>query len=135
MKYILSIFFIFPLFSQNFSFEKVNSNSEASFRGLDVISKKIAWVSGTEGTVLKTNDGGRTWEDVSVSISSSIDFRDIEVNMLALSGRIKNLLSKPLPGGFDTPQIRSRMKVVQMHLTEYLTIWICNQKTLALILF
>ena len=34
--------------------------------------------------------------------------------MLALSGRIKNLLSKPLPGGFDTPQIRSRMKVVQM---------------------
>ena len=43
-----------------------------------------------------------------------LDFRDIEVNILAISSRIKNLLSKPLPGDFETPQIRSRIKVVQM---------------------
>ena len=79
MKYYWIILLALPLFGQTFSFEKLKSNSEASFRGLDVISKKIAWVSGTEGTVLKTYDGGNSWENVSVPNNSAVDFRDIEV--------------------------------------------------------
>ena len=68
---------------------------------------------------LMKENGLEEWEEFknlheSLEKIKELDFRDIEVNMLALSGRIKNLLSKPLPGGFDTPQIRSRMKVVQM---------------------
>ena len=35
-------------------------------------------MSGTQGTVLKTNDGGSTWEDVSVPNNTETDFRDIE---------------------------------------------------------
>ena len=79
MKYFWIILFALPLFGQTFSFEKLKSNSEASFRGLDVISSKTAWVSGTGGTVLKTNDGGNTWENVSVPNNIAVDFRDIEV--------------------------------------------------------
>ena len=68
---------------------------------------------------LMKENGLEEWEEFknlheSLEKIKELDFRDIEVNMLALSGIIKNLLSKPLPGGFDTPQIRSRMKVVQM---------------------
>ena len=79
MKYFCFLILALPLFGQNFLFEKLISNSKASFRGLDVISKKIAWVSGTGGTVLKTSDGGNTWKNVSVPNSSGVDFRDIEV--------------------------------------------------------
>jgi len=79
MKYFCFLILALPLFGQNFLFEKLISNSKASFRGLDVISKKIAWVSGTGGTVLKTSDGGNTWKNVSVPNSSRVDFRDIEV--------------------------------------------------------
>jgi len=79
MKYFCFIILALPLFGQNFSFEKLISNSKASFRGLDVINNKIAWVSGTGGTVLKTSDGGNTWKNVSVPNSSDVDFRDIEV--------------------------------------------------------
>ena len=67
---------------------------------------------------LMKENGLEEWEEFknlheSLEKIKELDFRDIEVNMLALSGRIKNLLSK-LARGFDTPQIRSRMKVVQM---------------------
>jgi photosystem II stability/assembly factor-like uncharacterized protein len=79
MKFIWFTLFIIPVLGQSFSFEKLNSNTESSFRGLGVLSKKIAWVSGTGGTVLKTNDGGDTWENVSVPNAKDVDFRDIEV--------------------------------------------------------
>jgi|TARA_B110000438_G_scaffold232953_1_gene228852 photosystem II stability/assembly factor-like uncharacterized protein len=78
------IFFSFLILSssillgQNFSLEKLSSNVDASFRGLDVINKKLVWVSGTKGTVLKTTDGGNTWENISVPNSIETDFRDIE---------------------------------------------------------
>ena len=79
MKFVWFTLFALPAIGQSLSFEKLNSNVEASFRGLDVISTKTAWVSGTGGTVLKTNDGGDTWENISVPNSSTVDFRDIEV--------------------------------------------------------
>ncbi len=68
---------------------------------------------------LMKNNGLEEWEEFknlyeSFERMKELDFRDIEVNILALSSRIKNLLSKQIPGDFDTPQIRSRMKVVQM---------------------
>ena len=76
--YSFLIFTSSILIGQNLSLEKLNSNVDASFRGLDVINKKVVWVSGTRGTVLKTNDSGETWKDISVPNSTEIDFRDIE---------------------------------------------------------
>ncbi len=69
-------------------------------------------------TLLKES-GLEEWEHFqslyeSMERLKSLDLRKVEVNILALSSRIKNILDKPIPGGFETPQVRSRLKVVYM---------------------
>jgi photosystem II stability/assembly factor-like uncharacterized protein len=53
-------------------------NSDADFRGLCVVSAKVAWVSGTKGTYGRTTDGGRTWSAGKVPGAAKLDFRDVE---------------------------------------------------------
>ncbi|MCV4785504.1 hypothetical protein OFM36_39340, partial [Escherichia coli] len=36
------------------------------------------WASGTGGTVLKTGNGGKTWQVIIVPGAEKLDFRDIE---------------------------------------------------------
>lgn len=50
----------------------------AGFRGLDAVSRKVAWVSGSQGTVLRTVDGGHTWASVGPPDVGTLQFRDIE---------------------------------------------------------
>ncbi|KAJ9165647.1 Oxidoreductase [Coniochaeta hoffmannii] len=57
------------------------TNSTQQFRGLSPVSDKIAYVSGTGGTVLRTLDGGHTWSSVGPPLSaedSDLEFRDVE---------------------------------------------------------
>lgn len=54
------------------------SNTTASLRGVSAVSKKVAWASGTAGTVLRTTDGGEHWEASTVPGAEQLDFRDIE---------------------------------------------------------
>lgn len=51
--------------------------SKASFRGLSAVDDNIVWVSGTEGTVLRTTDSGKTWEALKVAKAEALDFRGI----------------------------------------------------------
>ncbi|MFI7498726.1 WD40/YVTN/BNR-like repeat-containing protein [Streptomyces sp. NPDC049687] len=48
------------------------------FRGLSAVDRHTAWVSGTQGTVLRTTDGGATWRNVSPPGAAELQFRDIE---------------------------------------------------------
>ncbi|RKT79143.1 photosystem II stability/assembly factor-like uncharacterized protein [Terracoccus luteus] len=66
--------------ADDYSWSLSATGSEARFRGLAPVSKDVAWVSGTEGTVLRTTDGGSTWTDVSpVGLGTDeLQFRDIE---------------------------------------------------------
>lgn len=57
---------------------KQTVNTTASFRGLSVVSEKIVWASGTDGTVIKTINGGKTWKVMTVPGADKLDFRDIE---------------------------------------------------------
>ncbi|WP_433368069.1 oxidoreductase [Actinoplanes sp. CA-142083] len=50
----------------------------AQFRGLAPVSGKVAWVAGTEGTILRTVDGGRHWASVGPADAAALQFRDIE---------------------------------------------------------
>lgn len=58
-----------------------------SFRGLDAVDRRTAWVAGTrslgedavEGAVYRTRDGGRTWDDVTPPGADGLQFRDVEV--------------------------------------------------------
>jgi photosystem II stability/assembly factor-like uncharacterized protein len=56
----------------------VPTGSEQQYRGLDAESRKVAWVGGSAGEVLRTIDGGRTWKDVSPPGSEGLLFRDVE---------------------------------------------------------
>jgi photosystem II stability/assembly factor-like uncharacterized protein len=54
------------------------TGSTARLRGLSVISRRVAWTSGSAGTVLRTTDGGRSWQNVSPPDVADLQFRDIE---------------------------------------------------------
>ncbi|MER5771098.1 WD40/YVTN/BNR-like repeat-containing protein [Streptomyces sp. NPDC001985] len=54
------------------------TGTEARFRGLAAVSRTTAWVAGSRGTVLRTDDAGRGWHDVSPPGAEGLEFRDIE---------------------------------------------------------
>ncbi len=54
------------------------SGTTARLRGVSTVSDRVAWASGTSGTVLKTVDGGKTWLRQTVLGAEKLDFRDIE---------------------------------------------------------
>lgn len=58
--------------------EKLKTRTNASLRGVSVIDSTTAWASGSNGTVLRTTDGGNTWADLKVKGHETRDFRDIE---------------------------------------------------------
>ena len=56
----------------------LTSGLPASLRGLSAVNDKIIWVSGSNGTVGKSLDGGKTWSWMTVPGFEKRDFRDIE---------------------------------------------------------
>ncbi|GAA2995536.1 WD40/YVTN/BNR-like repeat-containing protein [Actinokineospora diospyrosa] len=54
------------------------TGSDARLRGLSAVSAKVAWASGSGGTVLRTTDGGRTWSRTSPPGTAALELRDIE---------------------------------------------------------
>ena len=54
------------------------SGVTVTFRGVSAVSTEVAWVSGQRGTVLRTADGGATWQNVSPAGAGALDIRDID---------------------------------------------------------
>jgi photosystem II stability/assembly factor-like uncharacterized protein len=56
------------------------TGTDERLRGLAPVSSRVAWVSGTHGTVLRTTDGGTSWSDVSPQGlgTGELQFRDIQ---------------------------------------------------------
>jgi photosystem II stability/assembly factor-like uncharacterized protein len=46
-------------------------------RGVSAVSEQVAWTSGAGSTVLRTTDGGQTWQKLNVT-TDTLDFRDID---------------------------------------------------------
>ena len=46
-------------------------------RGVSAVSERVAWASGAGSTVLRTVDGGATWQKLIVT-SDTLDFRDVD---------------------------------------------------------
>lgn len=56
----------------------LTSGTRASFRGLSVVNNNIVWVSGSNGTVGRSTNAGKTWQWHSVKGFEKTEFRDIE---------------------------------------------------------
>ena len=59
-----------------------NSGTTAGLRGIDSVDGTVAWASGSDGTVLRTTDGGQHWQKCEaphdVSDWATLDFRGIQ---------------------------------------------------------
>jgi photosystem II stability/assembly factor-like uncharacterized protein len=87
------------------SWQPQTSGVTAGLRGIGAVNARVAYAGGARGAILKTTDGGATWQNVSPPGSADADFRDIEVfserEVLALSsgeGRLSRLY-KTTDGG------------------------------------
>ncbi|MGI8668140.1 MAG: WD40/YVTN/BNR-like repeat-containing protein [Jatrophihabitans sp.] len=69
-----------PSHAQLPSWTLLDSGSTSHFRGLAAVSRQVAWISGYDGTVLRTVDGGRHWIDASPAGASTLQFRDISAS-------------------------------------------------------
>src|SRR5438445_11450690 len=83
MKVLITIFltYIAAFFlstSASAQWIKQTVNTTASLRGLSVVNENVVWASGTGGTVIRTIDGGKTWNVMTVPGAEKLDFRDIE---------------------------------------------------------
>jgi photosystem II stability/assembly factor-like uncharacterized protein len=65
------------------------SGVTATLRGVSAVSGSIAWASGANGTVLRTEDAGRTWRRLMLPETETLDFRDVD----ALDARTAWVLS------------------------------------------
>lgn len=67
--------------SLKLSWEVLPSGSAQSFRGLAPVSSKVAWVAGSNATVLRTLDGGASWDSVGpllTGLDALLEFRDVQ---------------------------------------------------------
>jgi photosystem II stability/assembly factor-like uncharacterized protein len=53
------------------------SNTIANLWGLSIVNANVVWASGTDGTFLRTTDGGHTWQAGTVPGGEKLDFRDV----------------------------------------------------------
>jgi photosystem II stability/assembly factor-like uncharacterized protein len=80
MKKLSLLLLFIPVisFAQNYKLKELTSGKNTSMRGLSIVSDSVAWVSGSNGQVGKTLDGGKTWEWTQPKGYEKLDFRDIE---------------------------------------------------------
>lgn len=70
-------------------------DADQSFRGLDAVGARTAWVAGASLTdggdakIYRTTDAGRSWQDVSPPRTAGLNFRDVE----ATSARTASILA------------------------------------------
>jgi hypothetical protein len=48
--------------AHQFTWQVQNSGVAVRLRGVSAVNEQVAWASGAQGTVLRTADGGATWQ-------------------------------------------------------------------------
>jgi photosystem II stability/assembly factor-like uncharacterized protein len=55
-----------------------HNNQLVNLRGISTPSYNVAWVSGSQGCILKTINHGKDWESFQIPHNTTSDFRDIK---------------------------------------------------------
>ena len=104
IRYFLVLQLICLLYSANAqTIQLLHSGTKSSLRGLSVVNDQIIWVSGSNGTVGKSTDGGISWQWQTVKGFEKMDFRDIEAfdkkNAIIMGIESPAVLLKTTDGG------------------------------------
>lgn len=80
-----------------------DTGSKASLRGLYAVNSQVCWASGSEGAVIRTINGGNSWQNVSVPGMDTLQFRDIHAfgkdTAMVLSAGLPARIFKTTDGG------------------------------------
>jgi photosystem II stability/assembly factor-like uncharacterized protein len=106
MKYLLlSPIFCFSLLCSAQTVETLTQGTKTSLRGLSVVSDRVVWASGSNGTIARSIDSGKTWKWITVKGFEKRDFRDIEafdeVTAIVMAIAEPAALLKTVNGGED----------------------------------
>src|SRR5690349_8662031 len=69
---------LFSFFGTAQVIESLTVGTAVSIRGLSVVNDDVVWVSGSNGMVGRSVNGGKTWQWINVKGFEKTDFRDIE---------------------------------------------------------
>jgi photosystem II stability/assembly factor-like uncharacterized protein len=75
MKLLLIVFGVLALLTPVWTPQ--TSGVTARLRGVSAVNERVVWASGANSTVLRTSDGGVTWQKLNVA-TDTLDFRDID---------------------------------------------------------
>ena len=76
--FVLVVLMVAALQSALAQWEMQESHSTAGLRGVHAVNDMVAWASRTDGTILRTEDGGTTWQKCAVPPEGDkLDFRGI----------------------------------------------------------
>jgi photosystem II stability/assembly factor-like uncharacterized protein len=99
---LMFLIFLNSTFAQKITVTQ-QSGRGSSLRGLCIVSDKIAWVSGSKGTVAITKDAGKTWQWQQVKGFEQSDFRDVQAfsdkEAVIMSSGTPALILKTMDGG------------------------------------
>ena len=56
----------------------LTSGITARLRGVSAVSADVVWASGANGTIVRSADGGRTWQSLRIPGAEKLDFRDVD---------------------------------------------------------
>src|ERR1043165_9512867 len=76
--FLFSLIIIQSIQAQLPNVKVLTSGVKTSLRGLSVVNDNVIWVSGSNGTVAKSLNGGKSWKWITVKGFEKTDFRDIE---------------------------------------------------------
>jgi photosystem II stability/assembly factor-like uncharacterized protein len=55
-----------------------NTGVRARLRGISAVSSRVVWASGAGGTIIRTGNGGESWQRCTVPDAATLDFRDVD---------------------------------------------------------
>lgn len=100
---LLLLLCVFAMSLKAQQIEVLQQGNPASIRGLSVVDDKVAWISGSKGTIAITKDGVKTWDWQVVKGFEKSDFRDIEAfsskEAIIMSSGTPALILKTTDGG------------------------------------
>ena len=75
MKTIVIIFalLLFPLTNITAQWEILNEGFKGHINTIDFVNDNVGWIAGSNGTLLKTTDGGENWNNVSINETWNIN--------------------------------------------------------------